>query len=96
MIDILGHIFISNTSLVGEDNITGKTLEKTAQGIVDKKNIFVRLINQTTNEEVHVVNSGESCEFLFDYLNLKDNIFYLVAHDNSSEFNGVIADNIGG
>lgn len=79
--------------IIGDDSILGKISEKDKIAIKYNK---VRLFYQKTGAILFELSSDKNGVYEFNGIDFKKGPFFIIAHDPSGKYNGVIADNIGG
>ncbi|MGL4673612.1 MAG: hypothetical protein ACRCXK_02000 [Wohlfahrtiimonas sp.] len=77
---------------MGKDVINANVFEEKKH----KKGVMVTLLNQKNNSAIASKVTNKDGAVKFKGLDLINNVFMIIAHDNDKKHNGVIADNIGG
>lgn len=76
----------------GSDNLEIETF--TAPKEVAPTTVY--LFNQMTHRLIGIFSEYGKNKIIIENIDLKKGPFFIIAHDPSKKFNGVIADNIGG
>lgn len=88
---------ITDSSLhCGAGSIVGNVFNKNEGDIVLRKPTLLVLMSQDDYTVLSVKSSDRSGAFLFSGIDVRKNTFMIMSHDYKREYNGVIADNIGG
>lgn len=80
----------------GKDSIEINVFDKIPPHNTRRNGALVMIFDQKTYELACAKSSNASGNVAFRNINKKDNLFFAISHDYRKEFNGVIADNIGG
>lgn len=93
MTDLYFKTYILNYGL-GNDEIKGNISFKNIGAVALNK---VSLFNQHNGEKIQETFTNKNGDYVFENILLKnDRKLFLISHDSTAQFNGVIADNIGG
>lgn len=85
-----------NSSYLGKDSLNINLFNKNDPKNIPRGGGIVMLLNQKTYELVCAKSSDKNGSVTFNNIDRNNNVFFAIAHDYKKEYNGVIADNIGG
>lgn len=86
-------IFFPAASYFGVDYLHGKISD-----IENQRNppFMVKLFDQTRNGFITSFYTRKNGEYSIEHIDMKKGPFFIISHDDTQKYNGVIADNIGG
>lgn len=88
---------LTDSSLhLGKDSLDINVFTKDKSHNIRKNGALSILFDQKTYELVCAKSSDKNGNVSFTNIDIKNNLFFVISHDYKKEFNGVIADNIGG
>lgn len=85
-----------SSSHFGKDSIEINIFNKANPHNIRRNGALVIIFDQKTYELVCAKSSDKNGDVFFRNIDIKNNLFFVISHDYKKEFNGVIADNIGG